>query len=70
MCGSVRGIVMVAGEAAGRGVEFAAASGGGGGPAEAMFFKRSRSFWDINSKTERGADGKGVSPSKVPRYCP
>lgn len=33
-----------------------------------MFLIRSWSFLDIYSKTERGADGRGVSPSAAPRW--
>lgn len=32
-----------------------------------MFLIRSWSFFDMYSKTERGADGRGVSPSTAPR---
>ena len=32
-----------------------------------MFLIRSWSFFDMYSKTERGADGRGVSPSAAPR---
>jgi hypothetical protein len=33
-----------------------------------IFFSRSLSFCDIYSNTDRGADGRGVSPSNAPRF--
>ena len=32
-----------------------------------MFLSRSWSFFEMYSKIERGADGRGVSPSTAPR---
>jgi hypothetical protein len=32
-----------------------------------MVLSRSWSFFEMYSKTERGADGRGVSPSTAPR---
>jgi hypothetical protein len=56
---------MVDGKGAGR--DEGAVSAAAASP-EAIFFKRSRSFWDMYSKTDRGAEGKGVSPNREPRY--
>lgn len=35
---------------------------------EAIFWIRSRSLADRYSKTERGADGRGVSPRALPHW--
>ena len=37
-------------------------------PLAVMVLIRSWSFFDMYSKIERGADGRGVSPSTAPRY--
>jgi hypothetical protein len=54
ICGSVWGM-------------FTDAGGVDEGDEEERFFKRSRSFSDMYSKTDLGADGMGVSPSIDPR---
>lgn len=67
ICGSVRGMVIVAGAGAGNGVLDVGGAECDGVPPEAIFCSLSRSFWDMYSNTDRGADGSGVSPNILPR---
>ena len=67
-CRSIRGTVIVAGP---RGLGCCSGScweepGGAEYPA-AVFCIRSLSFWEMYSNTERGAEGRGVSPNIDPR---